>query len=382
MNFDFSDDEKQLKTQARRFLEKECSLRNVRALIEAGESFDRGLWNELGAMGFLGAAVPEEYGGSGAGHLALCVVAEELGRVLAPVPALSSIYLTAEIIVAEGSKPQKDRYLPKLASGELVGTVAMYEGSGRVAQQPLACTVSGGKLSGTKVLVPDGMIADLALVCANDADSKSRDGLSQSLYLVDLAQQGVRRTPQRGLDLAAGQARIAFTYAPAERVGVAGEGWRILANAMDGAAVLTAFEQLGGADRALEMATSYALERYAFGRVIGSFQAIKHMLADMYVSATLSRSNCYFGAWALATKDSSLAVAAATARVSATQAYQHCAKNNIQVHGGMGFTWESDCHLYYRRAARLGLILGGAREWEDLLITRMLQKNETVTVGG
>ena len=144
---------------------------------------------------------------------------------------------------------------------------------------------------------------------------------------------------------------------------------------MDRAAILMAFEQVGGADRALEMARDYALERMAFGRQIGSFQAIKHLLADMYVSATLARSNCYYGAWALSSGTSELAVAAATARVSATTAFQHCAKNNIQVHGGMGFTWAFDCHLFYRRSNALALALGSLSTWEDLLIERMRAAN-------
>ena len=138
--------------------------------------------------------------------------------------------------------------------------------------------------------------------------------------------------------------------------------------------MLIAFEQLGGADRALEMARDYALERFAFGRPIGSLQAIKHMLADMYVSATLARSNCYYSAWALATGSAELPVAAATARVSATQAYQHCSRNNIQVHGGMGFTWEFDCHLYYRRSNLLAAALGAPSIWEDRLIQRLRER--------
>ena len=156
-----------------------------------------------------------------------------------------------------------------------------------------------------------------------------------------------------------GQAELTFKNCKAEPLGAAGEGWSILTQVLDRAAVLMAFEQVGGADRALEMGRDYALDRIAFGRPIGSFQAVKHMLADMYVSATLARSNCYYGAWALSTDASELPEAAAAARISATQAFQHCAKNNIQVHGGMGFTWEFDCHLYYRRANAAG---AGARQ--------------------
>jgi acyl-CoA dehydrogenase len=157
----------------------------------------------------------------------------------------------------------------------------------------------------------------------------------------------------------------------AERLGNAGDGWALLDKVMDRAAILVAFEQLGGAQQALDMAIAYAQERFAFGRPIGSFQAVKHMLANMYVDLELARSNCYYGAWALSTDATELPLAAATARVSATNAYQHCAKNNIQTHGGMGFTWEFDCHLHYRRSNMLALILGGASAWKDKLVVQL-----------
>jgi alkylation response protein AidB-like acyl-CoA dehydrogenase len=162
--------------------------------------------------------------------------------------------------------------------------------------------------------------------------------------------------------------RIDFDGAAAELLGTAGDGWSALSRLQDRAAVLVAFEQLGGAQRALDMAVAYAKERFAFGRAIGSFQAIKHMLADMYVTAKLAESNCYYAAWALHTGAADLPLAAATARVAATQAFQQCSKDNIQVHGGMGFTWEFDCHLYYRRSNFLALELGGLSVWEDRLV--------------
>jgi alkylation response protein AidB-like acyl-CoA dehydrogenase len=182
------------------------------------------------------------------------------------------------------------------------------------------------------------------------------------------------RSPLASIDPSKSYARIDFDRAPAERLGAIGEGWSLIRRVFDRAAILTAFEQVGGADRTIEIARDYALDRMAFGRPIGSFQAIKHMLADMYVAATLARSNAYFGAWALAVDADELGEAAATARVSATQAFQACAKGNIQVHGGMGFTWEFDCHLYYRRANLLALNLGSLLEWEDLLISRLRLK--------
>ena len=374
MNFDFSDEQKQLRDEARKFLRDRCPPSAVRAVLESDEPYDRPLYRGLGEMGFLGAAIPERYGGVGLGHLELCVVAEELGRVLAPVPVSSSIYLAAEFLLAAGSEAQKQAWLPRLASGEAVGTFAFGESVGRVTAKSIRATAQGGSITGVKSPTPDGGIADLAIVAARTGEGER--GIS--LFLVDLSGQGVTREPIDTIDPSRKQAVLRFQNAPAEPLGPAGEGWRIASEVMDRAAVLTAFEQVGGADRALEMARDYALERMAFGRQIGSFQAIKHMLADMYVSATLARSNAYYGAWALSTGSSELPVAAATARVSATEAFQHCAKNNIQVHGGMGFTWAFDCHLYYRRANALALGLGSLTTWEDLLIERMRRRNDTL----
>lgn len=369
MNFDFSPEQKQLRDQARRFLADKCPPAAVRAVLEGNQSHDAALYRGLGEMGFLGAAIPEEYGGVGLGHLELCVIAEEIGRALAPVPIASSIYLVAELLMLAGSEAQKKAWLTKLASGDAIGAFALGEGAGRVTEGSIKASVAGGKLSGTKSPVADGDIADVAVVAA-------REGGAVSLFLVDLKAAGVKREVVGNIDPTRSQATLSFTDAPAERIGAAGDGWRLAAEVMDRAAILMAFEQVGGADRALEMGRDYALERMAFGRQIGSFQAIKHMLADMYVAATLARSNAYYGAWALSTNAAELPVAAATARVSATDAFQQCAKNNIQVHGGMGFTWAFDCHLFYRRSNALALALGSKSTWEDLLIDRLRQRNQ------
>tara|TARA_B100000614_G_scaffold173099_1_gene154636 strand:+ start:8095 stop:9219 length:1125 start_codon:yes stop_codon:yes gene_type:complete len=365
LNLDFSDEQKQLRDQVRRFLAEKCPPEAVRTILEGDERYDKPLYAGLAEMGLLGAAIPEEYGGVGLGQLELCVVAEELGRVLAPVPVSSSIYLAAEFLLLAGADTQKAEWLPKLASGEAIGTFALSEGQGRAGPDKIAASVKGGKLSGTKMPVADGFDADFAVVAARDEAGKV------SLYLVTLTDDGVTRDILETIDPTRGQARITFDKVSAEPLGAAGDGWHIATQVMDRAAVLMAFEQLGGADRALEMARDYALERMAFGRPIGSFQAIKHMLADMYVSATLARSNCYYGAWALGSSPAELPVAAATARVSATTAFQHCSKNNIQVHGGMGFTWAFDCHLFYRRSNALALALGSLSTWESELIERM-----------
>ncbi|MCP3475318.1 acyl-CoA/acyl-ACP dehydrogenase [Bradyrhizobium sp. CCGUVB1N3] len=374
MNFDFSDDQKQqLRDQARKFLGEKCPPKAVRVVLDGKSPYDKELWKGLAEMGFLGVAIPEEFGGAGAGHLELCVIAEEMGRANAPVPFSSTVYLAAEALLIAGSEAQKTKWLPAIASGEAIGTLALFEGTGNPSPKNIKLTASNGLLNGVKKPVPDGAIADFAILAARTGSS-GRDS-DISLFLVDLKAGGVEAKSLTNLDPTRGQAELTFKNCKAEPLGAAGEGWSILTQVLDRAAVLMAFEQVGGADRALEMGRDYALDRIAFGRPIGSFQAIKHMLADMYVSATLARSNSYYGAWALSTNAAELPEAAAAARISATQAFQHCAKNNIQVHGGMGFTWEFDCHMYYRRANVLALGLGSLSYWEDQLIDRMRKKN-------
>ena len=373
MNFDFSDDQKQLRDQAGTFLSEKCPLKAVRTVLDGKADYDRELWKGLAEMGFLGVAIPEEYGGAGAGHLELCVIAEEMGRALAPVPFSSTVYLAAEALLLAGSDAQKRTWLPKIASGEAIGTLALFEGKGNPSPQGIKLDAAGGVLNGVKKPVADGAIADFIIVAARTGSS-GRDS-DISLFLVDVKAGGVEAKALTNLDPTRGQAELTFENCKAEPLGATGEGFGLLAQLLDRAAVLVGFEQLGGADRALEMGRDYALDRIAFGRPIGSFQAIKHMLADMYVSATLARSNCYYGAFALSTNAAELPEAAASARISATQAFQHCAKNNIQVHGGMGFTWEFDCHMYYRRANALALSLGSLSYWEDALIDRLRKKN-------
>jgi alkylation response protein AidB-like acyl-CoA dehydrogenase len=373
MNFDFSDDQKQLRDQARKFLAEKCPPKAVRTVLDGKEPYDRALWKGLAEMGFLGVAIPEAYGGAGAGHLELCVISEEMGRALAPVPFSSTVYLAAEAILLAGSEAQKRKWLPAIAAGDAIGTLALFEGKGNPSPQGVKLSAVGGSLNGVKKPVPDGVIADFAIVAARTGPGERETDIG--LFLVDLKAGGVEAKTLTNLDPSRGQAELTFKNCKAEPLGAAKQDWAILTQVLDRAAVLMAFEQVGGADRALEMGRDYALDRIAFGRPIGSFQAVKHMLADMYVSATLARSNCYYGAWALSTNASELPEAAAAARISATQAFQHCAKNNIQVHGGMGFTWEFDCHMYYRRANATALGLGSLSYWEDQLINRMRKRN-------
>lgn len=373
MNFDFSDDQKALKDQARKFLTDKCPPKAVRRILDGQDIYDRDLWKQIAEMGWTATAIPEEYGGLGLGYLELCVIAEELGRAVAPVPFGSSVYLATEAILLAGSDAQKKAWLPKLASGEVIGTLAMAEGAKPLSPKAVTATVTGGKLSGAKTPVVDGEAADFAVVVARGNAEAGERGIG--LYLVDLKGAGVTRTGVKTIDPTRNYATLAFDGAAAEQLAAPGEGWGALQAVLDRAAVLTAFEQVGGADACLVMAKDYAMNRYAFGRQIGSYQAIKHKLADMYVNTEIARSNSYFGAWALSTGAAELAEAAAGARVSASEAYHYAAKENIQTHGGMGFTWELDCQLHYRRAKHLGLALGAPRVWKDKLVTSLERKN-------
>jgi alkylation response protein AidB-like acyl-CoA dehydrogenase len=374
MYFEFSDDQKALGEAARRTLEAKCSPHAVRAVMDRPDPYDRTLWQDLADMGYAGIAVPEAYGGLGLGYLELCVVAEQLGRVLAPVP-FSSVVLASEFLLEAGTASQKSNWLPKLAQGQVIGTFAMTERHGGLSPQSIRLTATGSRLNGVKLAVPDGLAAHFAVVPARTGDAPA----AITLFLVDLHTAGVTRTAAATIDPSRGHAHVKFENVAAEPLGAPGAGWQLIETILDRAAVLTAFEQTGGADRALEMARNYALVRHAFGRPIGAFQAIKHMLADMYVAATLARSNAYYGAWALASAAPELPQAAATARLSAISAFQLCAKNNIQTHGGMGFSWAFDCHLYYRRSALLALSLGAAPYWENRLITQMRQRARPAT---
>jgi alkylation response protein AidB-like acyl-CoA dehydrogenase len=373
MNFDFSDDQKMLRDQAHKFLSEKCTTKTVRKVFTSGDGYDKDLWKQIAQMGWLGTAIPEEFGGLGLGYLELCVIAEELGRALAPVPFSSTVYLFAEAVLAAGTDEQKKKYLPKIASGELIGTFARAEGAGAVTPKSIRTTFKGGKLSGKKIAVVDGASADVAIVLARSSDDAGERGTA--LAIVDLKGSGVKRTAEESIDPSRKHAVIEFDGAAAEALGKAGEGWSIAANVLNRAAIMTAFEQVGGSDSCLAMAKDYAMQRYAFGRLIASYQAIKHKLADMYVNTELARSNAYYGAWALSTNARELPLAAAAARVSATQAFDYASKENIQTHGGIGFTWEADCHFYYKRSRELGLSLGPQRTWKEKLVSELEQSN-------
>ena len=369
MNFEFSDEILQLRDQARRFLAEKSPPAVVRRVLDGAEPYAATLWREIAEMGWPGAAIPEQYGGAGLGYEGLCVLAEELGRALAPVPFTSSAYLATEAILTAGSDVQKRKFLPGLADGSMIGTFALAEGAGQPEPANVRMHAVGGRISGSKWPVADGGIADFAVVAARDETGEI------ALFLIDLGGAGVTRRSLATVDPSRNHARLDFAGAAAEQLGAGAAGWTAVQRLLDRAAILIAFEQVGGADACLQMARDYALERFAFGRPIGSFQAIKHKLADVYVAIELARSNAYYGAWALSADAAELPLAAATARIAATEAFHLASKENIQTHGGVGFTWDVDCHLYYRRSKQLALAVGAAPWWKNRLVDLIEMRN-------
>ena len=369
MNFDFSDDQKLLKEQVAKFLADKCPLKVVRRVLDGNEAFAGEVWKGLVDLGVPGIAIPEEYGGLGMTPLELCVVAEEIGRAAAPVPFDSSVVLATEALKLAGSDAQKKKWLPLLATGQAIGTLATAEGPQTPRPSNVRTLFGGGRLNGRKVPVADGAAATFAVVLTKNA-----------LALVDLGQKGVTKKDVETIDPTRKHCELTFTDATAELlggegVGDGGEGWRLLERLYDSAAIYFAFAQVGGAEAAMYMARDYALQRYAFGRAIGSYQAIKHKLADCYVKLELARSNAYYGAMMLTDGGADLPLAAAAARIAATEAYDFASKENIQTHGGIGFTWEADTQFHLRRARVLALSIGGPMAWKDKLVTRLEQKN-------
>ncbi len=366
MNFDFSEEQNLLREQARRFLAENAEGK-ARGIIEGDALFDRDLWRGMADLGWMGTVIPEQYGGIGLSHEDLCVIAEEIGRSIAPTPFSSSVYLATEALLLAASDEQKEDFLPRIASGDTIGCFAHNEGTRKSEPGSIATIYTDGKLTGEKSPVADGDVADFAVVLAKTPDGEP----VLTLALLDNVASETLET----VDPSRSHARLRFDGTPAALIGNIGNGWTLSERLLDRAAILFAFEQLGGAHRCLDMAVDYAKERYAFGRPFGSFQAIKHKLADVFIATELARSHAYYGAWTLTTDAPDLPVAAAAARVAASRAYYLAASENIQTHGGMGFTWELDCHLYYRRAKLLNLALGGERRWKHKLVSRLENRN-------
>jgi alkylation response protein AidB-like acyl-CoA dehydrogenase len=362
MDFDLSDDAKTLREAARKFLDAEAGPAVARRVMEGEAAYDSALWAKVVAQGWPAARVPEALGGLGLGADEACVLAEEVGRSLAPVPLLSTMAVIEALLVA-GSEAQQARWLPKLASGEAIGCLAWSEGAKSPARMP-ETRLADGRLTGTKAPVADGLAATLAVVTVGSADGPA-------MALVPLAEPGVTVAPVETLDRVRRSAELTFDGAAAEPLGTAGD-WVTLCERL---AVLHAWEALGTAAAAMAMTLAYAKERSAFGLRIGRYQAVKHKLADMYIKGELARAHAMHGCWAWAAGAPELAQAAAAARVASLDALRFTAEEAVQLHGGIGFTWEHDCQLFYRRARQLSAALGNRAHWADRLVRALELRN-------
>lgn len=360
MDFDISDEQRQLADGLRKMLADHAPADRLRQLIDAGRTVDPELWQAIVEMGLPGATVAEELGGVELGELDLCIVAEELGRMVAPVPFFASACLATEALRLASSAEQQARWLPWLAGGEV--TAALAWGADAFAPALDTPTFSGGRLNGVSAPVADAACAGLLVVGA-----RGEDGPVFVLAETGADAAGVEVAPLAGFDELRGYARVTFRDAPAQRL-VGADGAAFARQLRYRAATYQAFEQIGGAEACLYMARDYARERIIFGRSLASYQAIKHKLADILVDLELARSNAYYAAWALQNGDPGLAAAAATARLAASRVYERAARENLQIHGGIGYTWEADCHFHYRRARLLAVDLGGEEAWADALI--------------
>ena len=369
MNFAFSEEQEELRKSVRRFLESKSDETEVRRLMETTEGYDTAVWSQMGEqLGLQGLAIPEEYGGSGYSYVELIIVFEEMGRALLAAPYFSTVALAANTLLVAGDDAAKKEYLPGIASGETIATLAITEDNGRWDEEGVTLQASGTgdsyTLDGHKMFVLDGHTANLILVAA-------KTGSGVSLFAVDGDAQGLTRTPLATMDQTRKQARLEFSGTPARLIGTEGQGWQSLSKVLDLAAVALAAEQVGGAQKCLEMSVEYAKDRIQFGRPIGSFQAIKHKCADMLLEVESAKSAAYYAGWAAAEDSDELPTVACLAKAYCSDAYFHAAAENIQIHGGIGFTWEHPAHLYFKRAKSSELFLGDPAYHREMLAQRI-----------
>jgi alkylation response protein AidB-like acyl-CoA dehydrogenase len=369
MNYLYTDEQLELRATVRDFLADKSAEQAVRRLMATEAGYDPAVWRQMSdQLGLPGLAVPEEYEGAGFGYLELGIVLEEMGRALLSAPYLSSVALATEALLRCADEAARKDLLPGLATGQTIGTLALLEQPGRWdeagVQTQAHRSAAGWALDGAKRHVPDGHVADLILVGA-----RTRAGVG--LFAVDGAAPGLTRIPVPTLDQTRKQAHLKFARTPARLIGDEADGWRVLRRVLDTAAILLAAEQAGGASRVVEMAAEHARIRVQFGRPIGSFQAIKHICADMLTEAEAARSAAYYGLWALAGDAEEVPLAASLAKVYCSAAYSKIAGDAIQVHGGMGFTWEHPAHLYFKRAKACEAMFGTPGYHRDLLAERL-----------
>jgi alkylation response protein AidB-like acyl-CoA dehydrogenase len=369
MNFAFSDEQEELRASVRRFLAEKSPETEVRRLMDTTEGYDPAVWSQMAdQLGLQSLTIPEEFGGSGFTYVELLVVLEEMGAALLCAPFFSSVALAANALLTSGDDEAKKSYLPGIASGETIATLAITEDNGRwdFGGVELAATKKGDGwvLNGHKMFVLDGHVANLIIVAA-------RTAAGVSLFAVQGDAAGLTRTPLPTMDQTRKQARLEFADTPAALIGTDGGAEAGLTKTLDLAAVALAAEQVGGAQHVLDASVEYAKTRIQFGRPIGSFQAIKHKCADMLLEVESAKSAAYYAAWAAAEDSDELPVVASLAKSYCSEAYFHAAAENIQIHGGIGFTWEHPAHLYFKRAKSSELLLGDPAYHRELLAQRI-----------
>ncbi len=365
MEFGFSEEQETLRSTVRTFLEQKSPEAEVRRLMETETGYDPAVWEQLSSqLGLPGLAVPEQFGGSGYSFRETAIVLEEMGRALLCAPFFSSAVLASSLLLHCGDDGAREELLPGLASGRTLGTVAFVEGRHGWDASTVETTASGDGddlvVTGTKDVVLDGHLADLILVVATTA-------AGPALFAVAGDAPGLTRTPLFTMDQTRKLARLELDAVPARAVGDATTAPAALERMLQLAAVGLAHEEIGIAQRCLEMSVQYAKDRIQFGRPIGSFQAVKHKCADMLVAVELSKSAAHYAAWCAATLDADLPVAAAMAKAYCSDACYSVTAETIQVHGGIGFTWEHPAHLYFKRAKSSQLLLGDPRHHRRVL---------------
>jgi alkylation response protein AidB-like acyl-CoA dehydrogenase len=369
MNFAFSEEQEELRRTVRQFLDQKSPEAEVRRLMETDEGYDVAVWKQMGEqLGLQGLAIPEEFGGSGYSYVELIVVLEEMGRRLLAAPYFSTVVLAGNALLHSGDDAAKKEHLPGIASGETIAALAFTEENGRWDEQGVTATATksgdGWTITGTKSYVIDGHVADLLIVAA-------RTDAGVSLFAVPSDASSLTRTLLSTMDQTRKQAKLEFAATPATLVGTDGGGWAVLDQVLDLAAVALAAEQVGGAQFVLDMAVQYAKDRIQFGRPIGSFQAIKHKCADMLLEVESAKSAAYYAGWCAAELNDELPSVAALAKAYCSEAYFHATAENIQIHGGIGFTWEHPAHLYFKRAKSSELLFGDPAHWRELLAQRI-----------
>ncbi len=372
MDFGFNEEQDMLRKSARDFLAKESPMTYVRRMMEDEVGHSEETWRKMAGLGWMGLILPEEYGGASLNMVDLVVVLEEMGRVVMPGPFFSTVLLGALAVLEGGSEQQKARYLKAIAAGELKATVASLEPNGRWDAEGIEATAvadSGGfLLNGTKLFVPDAHVADLIVVAVRTEKGKGEEGIS--LFAVDVPKEGVTITQLKTMDQTRKLCEVKLEkvrVGPEALIGARGGGFPILKRVTDRAKVALCAEMCGGAERVLEMSVEYAKVRVQFDRPIGSFQAIQHKCANMLLLVESAKSATYYAAWAVANDVPEAPLAAAMAKSYTSDAYRVVAGEGIQIHGGIGFTWEHDMHIYFKRAKGSEFTFGDATYNRELV---------------